>query len=77
VDPVNFIECIPFHETRNYVMRVIEATEVYRARLNGGSAPLEIAQDLRRGAYTLLPVTPSAPSPITTSLATQVSQPSS
>ncbi|MGH6985786.1 MAG: lytic transglycosylase domain-containing protein [Caulobacteraceae bacterium] len=77
VDPVNFIECIPFHETRNYVMRVIEATEVYRARLNGGSAPLEITQDLRRGAYTLLPVTPSAPSPITTSLATQVSQPSS
>ena len=24
-DPVDFIECIPFSETRNYVMRVMEA----------------------------------------------------
>jgi soluble lytic murein transglycosylase len=50
-DPVNFIECIPFSETRNYVMRVLEATEVYRARLHGGSAPLTLDTDLRRGAY--------------------------
>jgi soluble lytic murein transglycosylase len=51
VDPVDFIECIPFSETRNYVMRVIEATEVYRARLNGGTAPLNLAADLKRGGY--------------------------
>ena len=37
-DPLNFIECIPFSETRDYVMRVLEATQVYRARLHGGSA---------------------------------------
>ena len=35
-DPVDFIECIPFGETRDYVMRVLEAVEVYRARLSGG-----------------------------------------
>src|SRR3982074_1463420 len=34
-DPVDFIECIPFSETRNYVMRVMENMQVYRARLNG------------------------------------------
>jgi soluble lytic murein transglycosylase len=51
VDPVDFIECIPFSETRNYVMRVMEAAEVYRARLNGGSAPLTLASDLKRGGY--------------------------
>ncbi|MBV9512004.1 MAG: lytic transglycosylase domain-containing protein, partial [Caulobacteraceae bacterium] len=51
VDPVDFIECIPFSETRNYVMRVLEATEVYRARLNGGSAPMLLSQDLKRGGY--------------------------
>lgn len=51
VDPVDFIECIPFSETRNYVMRVMEAAEVYRARLNGGSAPLDLAADLKRGGY--------------------------
>ncbi|HEY2178255.1 MAG TPA: lytic transglycosylase domain-containing protein [Caulobacteraceae bacterium] len=51
-DPLNYIECIPFSETRDYVMRTLEATEVYRARLRGGSAPLTLAGDLRRGAYS-------------------------
>ena len=51
VDPADFIECIPFQQTRNYVMRVLEATEVYRARLNGGTAPNSLAADLRRGGY--------------------------
>ncbi len=51
-DPVDFIECIPFSETRNYVMRVLEGMQVYRARLNGGKAPLTLSQDLKRGVYT-------------------------
>jgi soluble lytic murein transglycosylase len=51
VDPVDFIECIPFSETRNYVMRVMEAAEVYRARLNGGTATIHLAADLKRGGY--------------------------
>jgi len=50
-DPVDFIECIPFSETRNYVMRVMENMEVYRAKLAGGSAPLTLTADLKRGAY--------------------------
>jgi soluble lytic murein transglycosylase len=65
VDPVNFIECIPFDQTRDYVMRVLEATQVYRARLRGGTAPDTLADDLRRGGYgghapTGGPVTESA-----------------
>jgi len=51
-DPVDFIECIPFSETRNYVMRVMEGMQVYRAKLNGGSAPITLMSDLRRGGYT-------------------------
>jgi len=50
-DPVDYIECIPFSETRNYVMRVMENQQVYRAKLNGGSAPLTLSADLKRGAY--------------------------
>ncbi|MBO9707596.1 MAG: lytic transglycosylase domain-containing protein [Caulobacter sp.] len=50
-DPLDFIECIPFSETRNYVMRTIETTMVYRARLNGGVAPLTLSSDLKRGGY--------------------------
>ena len=34
VDPIDWIESIPFPETRNYVQRVIENLEVYRNRLN-------------------------------------------
>jgi soluble lytic murein transglycosylase len=33
-------------------MRTLEATQVYRARLSGGVAPLTLAEDLRRGAWT-------------------------
>ncbi|RAK50965.1 transglycosylase SLT domain-containing protein [Phenylobacterium deserti] len=50
-DPIDFIECIPFSETRNYVMRVMEGMQVYRAKLNGGSAPITLSSDLQRGAY--------------------------
>ena len=50
-DPADFIECIPFSETRNYVMRVMENTAIYRARLNGGSAQLTPMADLRRGTW--------------------------
>ncbi|MEG2314134.1 lytic transglycosylase domain-containing protein, partial [Brevundimonas sp.] len=49
VDPIDFIECAPFTETRNYMMRVMENMQIYRARLNGGSAPLTPSADLARG----------------------------
>ena len=35
IDAIDWIETIPFRETRNYVMRVNEALFVYRARLTG------------------------------------------
>jgi soluble lytic murein transglycosylase len=61
-DPLDFVECIPFSETRNYVMRTLETTQVYRARLNGGTAPLTLASDLKRGGYTYQVVAqPAAP----------------
>jgi soluble lytic murein transglycosylase len=47
VDPVDWIELIPYGETRSYVQRVTENMQVYRERLDG--APLQIADDLRRG----------------------------
>ncbi len=49
VDPVDWVERIPFSETRNYVQRVMENMQVYRARFGGG-ARLMIEADLRRGA---------------------------
>ncbi len=35
IDMVDWIELIPFRETRNYVQRVMEGVTVYRDRLNG------------------------------------------
>ncbi|MFV2051532.1 lytic transglycosylase domain-containing protein [Aliiroseovarius sp. YM-037] len=48
VDVVDWIEHIPFSETRNYVMRVMESIPVYRARLTGETAPLRLSKELRR-----------------------------
>ena len=48
-DPIDFIECAPFTETRNYMMRVMENMQVYRARLNGGEAQINLSQELSRG----------------------------
>ena len=49
VDAVDWVELIPFAETRNYVQRVMENLQVYRARFGGGSR-LQIEADLHRGA---------------------------
>lgn len=48
VDPIDWVELIPFSETRNYVQRVMENLQVYRLRF-GGSNKLLIEADLRRG----------------------------
>jgi soluble lytic murein transglycosylase len=49
VDAIDWVEQIPFSETRNYVQRVMENLQVYRARFGGGGKLL-IEADLRRGA---------------------------
>jgi soluble lytic murein transglycosylase len=51
VDPVDWVERIPFMETRNYVQRVMENLQVYRT-LFGGNTPLTIETDLRRSVAT-------------------------
>lgn len=49
VDPVIWIESIPFTETRNYVMRVMESLHVYRARLLGRPEALRLVADIGAG----------------------------
>jgi soluble lytic murein transglycosylase len=48
VDPIDWVERIPFAETRNYVQRVLENLQVYRVLFGGGSK-LMIEADLHRG----------------------------
>jgi soluble lytic murein transglycosylase len=49
VDAIDWVEQIPFSETRNYVQRIMENLQVYRARFGGGTR-LQIEADLHRGA---------------------------
>merc|ERR1711969_418054 len=53
IDVVDWIEMIPFNETRNYVMRVTESLPVYRARLGRDPHPVPFSQELV--GSTLLP----------------------
>ncbi|MGH7154953.1 MAG: lytic transglycosylase domain-containing protein, partial [Acetobacteraceae bacterium] len=43
IDMIDWIEMIPYGETRNYVQRVLEAVVIYRAR-RGESGPAVLAQ---------------------------------
>lgn len=47
VDPVDWIEAIPFTETRTYVMRVAESLVIYRARLAGGPVEIRLSVELK------------------------------
>ncbi len=49
VDPIDWVELIPFTETRNYVQHVLENTQVYRARLHRSKDPVRLMADLHRG----------------------------
>jgi soluble lytic murein transglycosylase len=67
VDPIDWIEEIPFSETRNYDMRVLENLQVYRNRVAGRDTPLRILSDLyapnRPPASKVLKPPPPAPLP--------------
>lgn len=47
IDVVDWIETIPFRETRNYVMRVTESLPIYRARLGKNPLPISFTDELK------------------------------
>lgn len=49
VDMVDWVEHIPFTETRHYVQKILESLQVFRARLHGGEDALQLVTDLERG----------------------------
>ena len=50
VDPVDWIELVPFAETRNYIQRVLESAAVYRHRLKGATDSDDTRAAIRRTA---------------------------
>ena len=51
-DPIDWIERIPFSETREYVKKIMETLQLYRSRLSGSEKALQLVQDLNRGRTT-------------------------
>ena len=49
VDPVDWVEHIPFTETRLYVQKILESTQLYRCRFERGKTRFQIVEDLHRG----------------------------
>lgn len=47
VDVIDWVESIPFTETRTYVMRVIEGVILYRAKLRGTPGPVNVTGELK------------------------------
>ena len=47
IDVVDWVERIPFAETRTYVMRVAESIVIYRAKLRGSGGPVRITAELK------------------------------
>lgn len=47
VDVVDWVESIPFSETRTYVMRVVEGVVIYRAKLRGSAGPVRVTAELK------------------------------
>jgi soluble lytic murein transglycosylase len=47
IDPIDWIEMIPFEETRDYVKKVLSNVQMYRARL-GEPTPVRLVSDLNR-----------------------------
>ncbi len=49
VDVVDWVERIPFYETRHYVQKVMENLQFYRARFGENRSALLIGQDMESG----------------------------
>lgn len=58
IDPVDWVERIPFTETRRYVQKIMESIQVYRALLKTQKLERTLVHDLHRGRPD------GAPSPI-------------
>lgn len=63
MDVIDWIEHIPFRETRNYVMRVTESIPIYQARLSGQTGPIAFTEMLVGQKPLLRPIARPIPEP--------------
>ncbi len=64
VDPIDWVECIPFNETRQYVQKVMQNLHVYRSRL-APETVRPMTADLKRGTPSDVSVASTSAAPVT------------
>ena len=55
VDPIDWVERIPFTETRQYVHKILESTQLYRCGFENSKAGFQLVEDLHRGRPGKIP----------------------
>ncbi len=55
VDPIDWVERVPFTETRQYIQKILESTQLYRCRFAKSPAGFQIVEDLHRGRPGKIP----------------------
>jgi soluble lytic murein transglycosylase len=55
VDPIDWVERIPFTETRQYVQKILESTQLYRCGFENSTAGFQLVEDLHRGRPGKIP----------------------
>lgn len=48
-DPIDWVERVPFTETRQYIERILDSTQLYRCRFESNKTRFQIVEDLHRG----------------------------
>ncbi len=62
VDPIDWVESIPFQETRQYVQKVLQNLHIYRSRPRPQDSAADVA-DLRRGTPSEMTVASTSAPP--------------
>ena len=55
IDPIDWIERVPFTETRQYIHKILESTQLYRCRIESSQKGFQIVEDLHRGRPGKIP----------------------
>ena len=56
VDPVDWVERIPFTETRQYVQKILESVQLYRCGFESSKPGFQLVEDLHRGDRARSPI---------------------
>jgi soluble lytic murein transglycosylase len=64
IDAVDWVERIPFTETRNYVQKILTTMQIFRSRIEGPDNAIRLVEDLNRYKPVAVPAPDANPGPV-------------